>query len=225
MSRLRAYLWLILFVSLPVSLFAWGPIGHMTVGYVAYQNLTPAAKTRVRDLLKLNPEYANWEKAVPTGSSPDDHDRMVFMIATIWADDIKGDSKYSDDGPDPNTPDGASSSQNIGYTDLFRHRYWHFVDKPFLTDIPIPTPNAQTQIVAFRAVLASTQADDLKSGCCTWLATSTSPCMLPRASPDRRAMQVATPSSSSVTLPRTSTPIGTTSPVLTAVFAKTRSTA
>jgi len=51
MSRLRAYLWLILFVSLPVSLFAWGPIGHMTVGYVAYQNLTPAAKARVRELL------------------------------------------------------------------------------------------------------------------------------------------------------------------------------
>jgi len=169
MSRLRAYLWLILFVSLPVSLFAWGPIGHMTVGYVAYQNLTPAAKARVRELLKLNPEYANWDKAISAGTSPDDHDLMVFMIATIWADDIKGDSKYSDDGPDPNTPDGPSSSQNIGYTDLFRHRYWHFVDTPFPTDIPIPTPNAQTQIVAFRAVLASAQPDDLKSYDLVWL--------------------------------------------------------
>jgi hypothetical protein len=55
MFRLRVYLWSILLVFLPVSLFAWGPIGHMTVGYVAYQNLTPAAKARVRDLLKLNP--------------------------------------------------------------------------------------------------------------------------------------------------------------------------
>jgi hypothetical protein len=169
MSRLRTYLWLIFFVSLPVSMFAWGPIGHMTVGYVAYQNLNPSAKARVRDLLKLNPEYPNWERAVPAGTSPDDHDLMVFMIATIWADDIKGDSRYSDDGPDPNTPDGTSSSQNIGYTDLFRHRYWHFVDKPFPTNLPIPTPNAETQIVAFRAVLASTQPDNLKSYGLVWL--------------------------------------------------------
>jgi hypothetical protein len=94
---------------------------------------------------------------------------MIFMIATIWADDIKGDSKYSDDGPDPNTPDGASSSQNIGYTDLFRHRYWHFVDTPFPNNISIPTPNAETQIVAFRTVLASSQPDDLKSYDLVWL--------------------------------------------------------
>ena len=169
MFRLRIYLWSILFVMLPVAACAWGPIGHMTVGYVAYQNLTPAAKARVIELLKLNPEYANWDKTIPAGTSPADHDLMVFMIATIWADDIKGDSKYSDDGPDPNTPDGASSSQNIGYTDLFRHRYWHFVDKPFPTDIPIPTPNAQTQIVVFRAVLGSSQPDDLKSYDLVWL--------------------------------------------------------
>ncbi len=95
------------------------------------------------------------------------------MIAAIWADDIKGDSKYSDDGPDPNTPDGASSSQNIGYGDLFRHRYWHFIDTPFYIDntsgYTTPTPNAQTQIAAFRAVLASSQSDDLKSYDLVWL--------------------------------------------------------
>src|SRR5882672_12585882 len=173
MFRLRIYLWSILFVMLPVAACAWGPIGHMTVGYVAYQNLTPAAKARVIELLKLNPEYANWDKTIPAGTSPADHDLMVFMIATIWADDIKGDSKYSDDGPDPNTPDGASSSQNIGYTDLFRHRYWHFIDTPFYIDntsgYTTPTPNAQTQIAAFRAVLASSQSDDLKSYDLVWL--------------------------------------------------------
>lgn len=118
MFRLRVYLWSILLVFLPVSLFAWGPIGRMTVGYVACQNLTPAAKARVRDLLKLNPEYANWDKAIPAGTSPDDHDRMIFMIATIWADDIKGDSKYSDDGPDPNTP-MARPPRKISDTPIF----------------------------------------------------------------------------------------------------------
>jgi len=145
----------------------------MTVDYVAYQRLTPATKARVRDLLKLNPDFASWEKQIPASSSADDHDRIIFMIAATWADDIKGDSKYSDDGPDPNTPDGATSSQNIGYTDLFRHRYWHFIDAPFspghTTLPPIPTPNAETQIVAFRAVLSSTQPDELKSYDLAWL--------------------------------------------------------
>jgi hypothetical protein len=146
----------------------------MTVAYVAYQNLTPAAKARVRDLLKLNPEYANWEKQIPAGTSADDHDRILFMIASVWADDIKGAPQYSDDGSDGgNTPDGETSSQNIGYSDLLRHRYWHFVDtrfSPDQTQLPaIPAPNAQTQIVAFRAILASSQPDALKSYDLVWL--------------------------------------------------------
>jgi len=157
----------------PTVFLGWGSIGHMTVAYVAYQKLTPATKARVRDLLKLNPDYAAWDKQVPAGASADDHDRMIFMIAATWADDIKGDSKYTDDGPDPNTPDGATSSQNIGYTDLFRHRYWHFIDTPYYIDgtsgYTVPTPNAQTQIAAFRTVLASTQSDDLKSYDLVWL--------------------------------------------------------
>jgi hypothetical protein len=158
---------------LPTVMLGWGSIGHMTVAYVAYQRLTPATKARVRGLLKLNPDYAAWDQQVPAGASADDHDQRIFMIAATWADDIKGDSKYTDDGPDPNTPGGASSSQNIGYTDLFRHRYWHFIDTPYYIDgtsgYAVPTPNAQTQIAAFRAVLASTQSDDLKSYDLVWL--------------------------------------------------------
>lgn len=173
MTTLRAYLCLFLVVLLPAPLFAWGSIGHMTVDYVAYQRLTPATKARVRDLLKLNPDFASWEKQIPAGTSADDRDLMTFMIAATWADDIKGDSKYSDDGPDANTPDGAASSQNIGYTDLFRHRYWHFVDMSFSRDHtalpPVPTPNAETEIVTFRAVLASAQPDELKSYDLVWL--------------------------------------------------------
>ena len=174
MTTLRACLCAVLLTLFPAFLLAWGGIGHMTVAYVAYQKLTPATKARVRDLLKLNPDYANWEKQIPAGTSADDHDRMIFMIAAVWADDIKGESQYSDDGTDGgNTPDGASSSQNIGYADLLRHKYWHFVDTPFSPDqtaLPaVPAPNALTQIVAFRAVLASSQPDELKSYDLVWL--------------------------------------------------------
>jgi hypothetical protein len=174
MTFLRACLCSIFLALLPTSLMAWGPIGHMTVAYVAYQKLTPAAKARVRDLLKLNPDYATWEKQIPAGTSADDHDRMIFMIAAVWADDIKGESQYSDDGTNGgNTPGGATSSQNVGYTDLLRHKYWHFVDAPFSPDqtpLPaVPAPNAETQIAAFRAVLASAQPDELKSYDLVWL--------------------------------------------------------
>lgn len=174
MTFARACIFSLLFALLPSSLFAWGGIGHMTVAYVAYQKLTPAAKARVRDLLKLNPDYANWEKQIPAGTSADDHDRFIFMIASVWPDDIKGETQYSDDGADGgNTPAGATSAQNVGYSDLLRHKYWHFIDTPFSPDqTPLPAtpaPNAQTQIGAFRAVLASAQPDELKSYDLAWL--------------------------------------------------------
>jgi hypothetical protein len=171
----RAYIRVVPFAVVAASLMAWGPIGHMTVAYVAYRTLTPATKARVRDLLKLNPDFANWEKQMPAGISPADHDQAIFMIASTWPDDIKGEPQYSDDGPDPggNLPNGASSSLNTGYSDLLRHRYWHFVDVPFSLDgapLPaIPTPNAETQIDKFRAVLASSQPDELKSYDLVWL--------------------------------------------------------
>ena len=174
MNFFRACLYCFVLALLPTSLHAWGPIGHMTVAYVAYQNLTPAAKARVRELLKLNPDFANWEKQIPARTSADDHDRMIFMMASVWPDDIKGEAQYSDDGSEGgNVPGGPASSQNIGYSDLLRHRYWHFVDTPFSPDQtplpPIPAPNAQTQIVAFRAVLSSSQPDELKSYDLVWL--------------------------------------------------------
>ena len=172
---LRRIYWLgVLVAMLSAPLLAWGPIGHMTVADAAYRKLTPATRVRIRDLLKLNPDYANWEKQIPSGTSAEDHDRMIFMMASVWPDDIKGEPQYSDDGTDGgNTPGSEKSAQNIGYSDLLRHKYWHFVDTPFSPDqtaLPaIPAPNAETQIVAFRALLASPQSDELKSYDLVWL--------------------------------------------------------
>jgi len=165
---------LVLAGGLGLPAYGWDSFGHMAVAYVAYQKLTPQAKTRVNDLLKLNPKYSEWKGWVPAGTSQADTDMMVFMLAAQWADEIKGDSTYRDDGSNGgNTPDGAPSSQNTGYTDLLRHRYFHFVDTPFTTDgtaLPaIPTPNAEERIALFRGVLASTNDDKLKSYDLTWL--------------------------------------------------------
>jgi len=97
------------------------------------------------------------------------------MIASTWADQIKGDPAYTADGShNGNRPDGSPDpTRNTGYDDKLMHKYWHFVHKPFTPDhtpLPtIPTPNAQTQIAAFRQVLASGSADDLKSHDLSWL--------------------------------------------------------
>lgn len=90
---------------------------------------------------------------------------MLFMIAATWADRLKSHSDYHTDGPHHGNrpPNDPSAGQNIGYDDLARHKYSHFVDLPFSNDStalpPVPTPNAQTQIDKFRAVLNSTSAD------------------------------------------------------------------
>jgi hypothetical protein len=166
---------LIFVVGLNTQMFGWGSIGHMAVGYVAYGQLNPGTKDRVNALLKLNPDYKKWLTLIPEGTSAKDQQMMIFMIAATWPDQIKSETGYTDDGPDPkgNRPDGDTSKQNIGYSDHLHHKYWHFVDTPFTQDgTPlgsIPTPNAGTQITAFRKVLSSNKPDELKSYDLVWL--------------------------------------------------------
>lgn len=155
--------------------FAWNDEGHMAVAYLAYQRLQPETRARVNGLLKLNPYYAKWRAAIPQGTPEADTDRMIFMIASTWPDQIRSDPQYVDDGPrGGNFPEaGPDSSRNIGYADHFRHKYWHFIDLPYSQDgtplPPVPTPNAETQIKAFRATLSSGASDDVKAYDLAWL--------------------------------------------------------
>lgn len=154
--------------------YAWSTVGHMAVAFAAYQQLEQTTKDRVDELLAKNPDRKNWLKQIPSGVSAKERKMRLFMLAATWPDRIKSISGYSDDTADPNVPDGKpSNSQNIGYTDLFKHKYWHFIDTPFSQDgtplDPIPTPNAQDRIVLFRQVLASNESDELKSYDLSWL--------------------------------------------------------
>lgn len=165
---------LIFVLSTPAS--AWNTRGHMMVAAVAYQKLTQTAKDRVDALLMLNPDRDNWLDLIPAGTSAALKKKMIFMIAATWADRIKSDPDYHTDGTHGGNrpPTDGTANRNIGYDDLARHKYWHFVDVPFTQDgttlPPIITPNAQTQITAFRAVLASTTSSDpLKSYDLSWL--------------------------------------------------------
>lgn len=175
---LAAVLAIALVTGLSGQAFGWNDRGHMSVGYVAYKQLTPATRDRVNVLLKLNPKYGDWaarvDKEMPNAPL-DNKNLMIFMIATTWADGIKGDSSYTVDGSQGGfRPDGSPDpGRNTGYDDSLMHKYWHFIDTPFTNDgtplPPIPTPNAQERVALFRTVLASTSADELKSYDLTWL--------------------------------------------------------
>jgi S1/P1 nuclease len=156
---------------------AWFGFGHMAVAYVAYQKLTAEKKARVATLLKSNPYYkTKWKQMIPAGTPADQRDLMLFMIAATWPDEIKSDPAYKNDGTSGGNrpPSGPSASQNKGYSDHNRHKYWHFVDTPFTQDgtspLPaIPKPNAETEIALLRAALASNKSNKLKSYDLVWL--------------------------------------------------------
>lgn len=158
--------------------FSWNDFGHMVVASVAYRNLDPQTQARVNSLLLLNPYYTtHWAALIPPGTSSDDRNRMIFMLAATWPDAIKGDPSYHNDGEEGgNRPNGPEATRNTGYDDFNRHKYWHFIDVPFSQDgsdvstVVIPAPNAKTQIAAFREVLHSTSASEqLKSCDLVWL--------------------------------------------------------
>ncbi|MES1210100.1 MAG: S1/P1 nuclease [Pseudomonadota bacterium] len=144
---------------------AWDDFGHMEVAAVAFKKLHPTTKQNVARLLKMNPRYTNWI----VGARRGDEDRMAFMRAATWADSIKVDPHYKDDAQA-----AATAGQNIGYGDLLRHGYWHFIDQPLSPDgtplVPAPSPNVATQIAAFRTALAApATGDDVRSYDLVWL--------------------------------------------------------
>ena len=166
MNRLSIALFLTL-LTLARTASAWNSAGHMMVAAVAYERLTPEAHARVSHLLQLNPDYPKWIEH----ASGADRDRIAFVMAATWPDEIKSEGDYQNDGERPSGPDAA---RNIGYADHLQHRYWHYIDLPFSTDhtalIQPQVPNAQTQIALFRRTLASKEASDaLKSYDLVWL--------------------------------------------------------
>jgi S1/P1 Nuclease len=166
MKRLTPLL-LFLILAFDRTASAWNSFGHMMIAAVAYEQLTPAARSRVAQLLRLNPDYPTWV----SHTAKEERDELAFVIASTWADEIKSEPGYVNDGEHPSGPDAA---RNVGYADHLQHRYWHFIDLPFSTDhtplAPPATPNAQTQIALFRRTLLSPAAtDELKSYDLVWL--------------------------------------------------------
>ena len=174
MKRVAVTLFFLAFSSPPA--LAWDNYGHMAVAAIAWDRLSdkPEIQAKVTALLKLNPLYESWTDGV----QEDIQAKVGFMKAATWPDIIKGDHQHIADGAagsHGNRPVGTpDDSRNIGYTDNFMHKYWHFIDEPFSPDsTPLQQPeepNAQTQIAAFRKTLSDTTVDEkIRSYDLTWL--------------------------------------------------------
>jgi len=158
-------------ISSPAA--AWNGRGHMVVAAVAWDEMTPAARARASELVRLNPRYAAWTSGVPDSL----RDEIAFIKAATWPDELR--KMVCSTGPecihdDRYTPADADADQNIGYADHRLRRYWHFKDLAFSTD-STPTkepfsPNAETQIVAFSDSLVRPDLnDEAKSFNLSWL--------------------------------------------------------
>ncbi|HEV2567943.1 S1/P1 nuclease [Sphingomonas sp.] len=152
---------------------AWNARGHMIVAAIAWERMTPGARAAASRLLALNPQHGGWAVGIPAG----ERDRIAFMEAATWADDIRGmactgrPECYRDEGY---TPADAGQDLNIGFADRRVRPYWHFKNLAFTTDgTPMRTPfapNAETQIIAFSQSLSNaTLGDEAKSYNLTWL--------------------------------------------------------
>ena len=111
--------WLLLGCSLllPASAAAWNSNGHRLVASIAWLQLSPASRELCQELLAQHPDFSRWqEKSRSTDPA------AIFAEAATWADDIRDDPRYYDEGREPATP------ALPGLIDQRRHAQWHYLD-------------------------------------------------------------------------------------------------
>jgi hypothetical protein len=176
--RILSFFLSLCLILTPATAQAWNARGHMTVAGVAWQFMTPRAQQRAIQLLRRNPDYRLWVERL----SPAERDRIAFMEASTWPDDLRGricghrgapppPDCITDDRYDPADPEAGL---NTGYLDHRLRRYWHFRDIGFSTDGTTVRPafrvDAQTQIEFFtRSLTESGLSEEAKSFNLTWL--------------------------------------------------------
>jgi hypothetical protein len=95
---------------------AWNGTGHMTVGYLAWQQLDATQQKRAAEILKHHPHYQQFLVAdVPAGVDPGE---WSFMKAATWPDFVR-----------PSYPGRAPKSPSIT---KYHQANWHYIDYYFV---------------------------------------------------------------------------------------------
>jgi len=116
----RWRLCLALMLILPWPALAWNAAGHRLVASIAWEQLDRQTRIEVSELLRKHPDYMRWLKRVGDG----DADRVAFIEASTWPDDIRQDKRFYSAGVDAPTPTLP------GFPDMERRRNWHYVNRP-----------------------------------------------------------------------------------------------
>src|SRR5262249_48346305 len=127
-------------------------------------------------LLERHPDYPAWVRGGPARAKDAERRLLVALLhASRWPDEIKSKSGYTSGGPANGNvpPPGAAAARNIRYGDRLRHKYWHFVDRPFSSDgtrtHPADAPSLVTEIPLLLAGLNTARSADVRSYDLVWL--------------------------------------------------------
>lgn len=101
--------------SSPVA--AWNAAGHRLSAALAWRQMDVPTRTVVGALLARHPDYTIWLARSPAQETA----YTAFLEASTWPDDIKRDKRFYD-------ADGAQTQLIEGFSDMARHRDWHYVD-------------------------------------------------------------------------------------------------
>lgn len=114
---LRASLatFLLLVASPPAP--AWNGAGHRLSAAIAWRTMTPATRNAVSHLLAAHPDHTRWASR----TRETDKEYGTFLEASTWADDIKHDRRFHNDGQ-------PATRLLPGFPDMGRHRHWHYAD-------------------------------------------------------------------------------------------------
>lgn len=104
-------------VSTPAA--AWNAAGHRLSAAIAWRQMDAPTRETAGTLLAQHPDYLGWLQR--NSSLPPAY--AAFLEASTWPDEIKRDKRFHDTDETP-TP------LLEGFSDMARHRNWHYIDHP-----------------------------------------------------------------------------------------------
>ena len=106
---------------------AWSTPGHMEVAALAWDRMSPAARSHAWALLQTHPDFSTWTRLLGPYAAAPEKSRYYFLIAATWPDHIRDDPRFAKD-TEPQ-PDGPAWP---GFPDMWKHLDWHFTDTPYV---------------------------------------------------------------------------------------------